>query len=133
MEIRSFALVPTSWKPQHLKSGHLRPDFKRVLTKWRPFVWISNGRVSKFQMVGLPDFRSQSKSRPFATHPLFDHSESRLVKIWNPDCISGRYQSVHTPQLVMYKIWVLLLLGLKVSNNIPIFVWVCLVLLWRSE
>ena len=34
-------------------------------------------------MVGLPNFRSHSKSRPFLAKPLFDHSKSRLV--WNSD------------------------------------------------
>ena len=32
-------------------------------------------------MAGLHDFRSHSKSRPFADQPLFDHSKSRLVQI----------------------------------------------------
>ena len=31
-------------------------------------------------MVGLTDFRSHSKSGPFATKPLFDHLKSRLVR-----------------------------------------------------
>ena len=35
-------------------------------------------------MVGFPDFRSHSKSRPFATQPLFDHLKSRLVSISDP-------------------------------------------------
>ena len=38
-------------------------------------------------MVGLPDFRSHSKSRPFANQPLFDHCKSRLVWISDPHCI----------------------------------------------
>ena len=38
-------------------------------------------------MVELLDFRSHSKSRPFATQPLFDHSKSRLVRISDPNCI----------------------------------------------
>ena len=38
-------------------------------------------------MVELPDFRSHSKSRPFGTQPLFDHSKSRLVWISDPHCI----------------------------------------------
>ena len=35
-------------------------------------------------MVGPLDFRSHSKSKPFATPPLFDHSKSRLVQISDP-------------------------------------------------
>ena len=35
-------------------------------------------------MVGLPDFRSHSKPRPFATQPLFDPWKSRRVRISNP-------------------------------------------------
>ena len=35
-------------------------------------------------MVGLPNFRSQSKSRPFATQPLLDHSKSKLGRISDP-------------------------------------------------
>ena len=54
------------------------------------FVWISNGvwqnggHLFGFQMFGLPDFRSYSKSRQFSTQPLFDHSKSRLVRISDP-------------------------------------------------
>ena len=35
-------------------------------------------------MVGLPDIRSHLKSPPFTTHPLFDHSKSRLIQISDP-------------------------------------------------
>ena len=72
---------------------------------------ISNGfwqigcHLSAFQMVGLLDFRSHSKSRPFATQPIYDHSKSSLGfrsplrsgnmnaehsntgNIWNPDLL----------------------------------------------
>ena len=43
------------------------------------FVQISKGfgqiggHLSIFEMVGLFDFRSHSKSGPFATQPLFEH------------------------------------------------------------
>ena len=40
------------------------------LTEWQPY-------LSRYQMVGLPYFRSHSKFGPFATQPLFDHSKSR--------------------------------------------------------
>ena len=42
--------------------------------------------LSRFQMVWLPEFRSHSKSRPFATQTLLDHSKSRLGWISDPHC-----------------------------------------------
>ena len=92
---------------KHLKSGLFKGRFSngqalaiaivptiKFWTIQNPdiFVWISNGfwqngsNLSGFQMVGLPDFRSHSKSRPFATQPLFDHSKSRLVQISDLHC-----------------------------------------------
>ena len=53
--------------------------------KTRPFE--TQTFLSRFQMVGLPDFRSHSKSGPFATQPLFDHSKSKLVRLSDPRCI----------------------------------------------
>ena len=82
-----------SYSPNHSKSGRFCPDFKWFLTKWQPFVQILNGfwqngsYLSGFQIVGLLDFRSHSKSRPFATQPLLDHSKSRLGQISDPHCI----------------------------------------------
>ena len=70
-----------SYGPNYSKSWHFCPDFKWFLTKWRPFV------MSWFQMVALPDFRSHSKSRPFANQPLYDHLKSRLVQISDPTVI----------------------------------------------
>ena len=49
--------------PNHSKSGHFCPDFKWFLTKWQPFVQISNSWASKFI--------SHSKSRLFANQPHF--------------------------------------------------------------
>ena len=40
-----------------------------------------------FQMVGLPVFRSHSKSRPFANQPLLDHSKSEQCWISDFHCI----------------------------------------------
>ena len=37
-------------------------------------------------MVGLPDFRSHLKSRPFANQPRYDHLKPRLVLISDPHC-----------------------------------------------
>ena len=36
-------------------------------------------------MTGFLDFRSHSESWPFANHPLFDHSKTRLVRISDPN------------------------------------------------
>ena len=38
----AIAMVPTIRKPDYSKSGHFCPDFKWVLTKWQPFVGISD-------------------------------------------------------------------------------------------
>ena len=38
-------------------------------------------------MVGLPNFRCHSKSRPFATQPLLDHTKSTLGRISDLHCI----------------------------------------------
>ena len=69
----AIAIASTIQKPDQSKS--------------RCFCWISNGfwqngsNLSRFQMVGLPDYRSHSKSRPFTTQPVLDHSKSRLGRI----------------------------------------------------
>ena len=47
---------------------------------------MPNAKLSGFQMVGLLDFRSHSKSGPFATQLLNDHLKSRLVRISDPHC-----------------------------------------------
>ena len=39
-------------------------------------------------MVGLPDFRSHSKSGPFSTQPLFYYWKSRLVRISDPPVVN---------------------------------------------
>ena len=62
--------ITNGYSPNHLKT---RPDFKGFLTKWKPFVQISNGRAPGFQI-------------PFETQPLFNHLESRLVQISDPHC-----------------------------------------------
>ena len=57
-------------------------------------------------MVGLPDFKSHSKSRPFATQPLFDHSKSRLVWVSDPHCAySVSHQMKHVSSRNMKKIF----------------------------
>ena len=59
----AIAIVSTIQKLDHLKSG----CFFRISNSFRQNV----SHLSGFQMVGLPDFRSYSKSRPFATQPLY--------------------------------------------------------------
>ena len=44
--------------------------------------------LSRFQMVGLPDFRFHSKSRPFATQPLLDIQNTGQVGFQIPTVIS---------------------------------------------
>ena len=64
------------------------------------------------QMVGLPDFRSHSKSGPFATQPVFDHWKSRLVWISDPQCIFSivpkylrEYRIFDSAELTEYHCW----------------------------
>ena len=62
--------------------------------KWQPFVCISNG--------WLQDFRSHSKSGPFATQPIFNHSKSRLVQISDPHCILTIFRMLFPGVLVLH-------------------------------
>ena len=50
-------------------------SFSREILFGFQMVWQNGSHLSGFQMVGLLDFRSHSKSGPFATQPLFDHSK----------------------------------------------------------
>ena len=59
----AIAIVPTIQKPDHANF------------------------LSEYQMVGLLDFRTHSKSRPFAIQPLLDHSKYRLVLISDCHCM----------------------------------------------
>ena len=74
----AIAIVPTIQKCEHSKSGRFCPHFE--------WFWHNGSQLSRFQMVGLLDFRSHWKSGPFATQPLFGHSKSRLVQISDPHC-----------------------------------------------
>ena len=49
--------------------------------------WQNGGHLTRFLMVGHPDFRPHSKSGPFATQPLLDHWKSKLGWISDPHCI----------------------------------------------
>ena len=73
---QALAIVPTIWKPNHSKPGHFRPDFKWFLTKWLPFVRISNGKASRFQI----QFEIQTICN------LLDHSKSRLGQTSDSQC-----------------------------------------------
>ena len=65
------------YSPNHLKNWTIRnrDDFVQISNG----LWQNGCNLSRFQMAGLLDFRSLSKSGLFATQPLFDHSKSRLV------------------------------------------------------
>ena len=59
------AIVWPIWKPVHLKSGHFCPNFKWFLTKSQPFVQISNGWASGFQIP----FEIQTICKPTSFWP----------------------------------------------------------------
>ena len=82
----AIALVPTIWKQAHSKFRHFCRDFK--------WFWQNGDHLSRFQMVGLPDFRFHSKSRPLQPTPLFDHSESRLVLISDPTALVSQLNEI---------------------------------------
>ena len=111
----TIALVPTIQKSDHSKFGHFCLDFKWFLTKWQPFIWISNGWASRFQIwfkiwtifnptsfgpfeiQASPDFRSPLKFCDFSLTRLvwwvedlvnFFAFKNNTVGIWNPD-VSG--------------------------------------------
>ena len=68
--------VPTIQKLDHLKLGH----FSRTSNGF----WQNGGYLSGFQMIGLLNFRSHLKFRPFLTLPLLEHSKYRLIWISDP-------------------------------------------------
>ena len=93
---------PTIWNPETFEIWTFwRSDFKwsGFSYGYDVFVWLSNcfwwngTHLSGFQMFGLRDFKPHSKSRPFSTQPLFDHSKSRLVRISDPYCTMVRFMS----------------------------------------
>ena len=69
----AMATIPAIQKPDHSKYRYFCPDFN--------WFWQNGGHLSRFQMVGFPDFRSRLKSGPFANQPLFNHLKSTLVRI----------------------------------------------------
>ena len=74
----AIAIVPTIWKPDHLKHRLFCPDFK--------WFWPNGCQLFVFQMVGLLDFRSHLKLTPFATQLILDHSNSIQFQISDPPC-----------------------------------------------
>ena len=79
----AIAIAPTIWEPDHLKSVCFCPDFKCL--------WQNGTNLSRYQMiVGLPDFRSQSKSRPFEPN-LFLTIQNQA----SPDFRSLLYSNKH--------------------------------------
>ena len=62
----AIAIVPTIQNPD-------------VFVQISNVFWQNGSHLSGFQMIGLPEFRSHWKSRPFATQPVLDHS-----RIWAP-------------------------------------------------
>ena len=42
--------------------------------------WKNGGHMTQFKMVGLRDFRSHSKSGPYANQPLFDYLIPTVLK-----------------------------------------------------
>ena len=80
----------------YLKSGLLEGQISNGPALTMAKLWTKNYKtgpfeiwmfLSGFQMAGLSDFRSHSKSRPFASQPLYIHLKSKLVWISDPHCI----------------------------------------------
>ena len=70
-------MVPAIWKLGHSKSGCFCPDLSGF--------WQNGSRFSGFQMIGLPDFRSQSKIKTICKPiPITNISKSRWVWISDP-------------------------------------------------
>ena len=83
------------WNP-----GFLRGSFQMV--QFSNVFWQNGRRLSSVQMARLTDFRSHSKSGPFATQPLFDHLKSRLVLISDAHCIILHWKKVSSAYQVYF-------------------------------
>ena len=112
-----------SFGPNHSKSGHFCPDFKcfwqdgghlpgfqMFLTKWRPFVWISN--------VWAYRFHFPFPSGPFATQPLFDHLKFRLVQIQIPTVPDWSFQYSNGNFA-----WIIWISFVRYSNGVCLVMW----------
>ena len=71
------AINPTPWKLDHTKS-RLFVQIPNDLTKWQPFVGISNGWAYRFKIP----FEIWTICNP----TFFDYLKSRLVQISDPYC-----------------------------------------------
>ena len=74
------------YSPNQSKTGPFK--IGTFLSGFQMVIWQNGCHLSGFQMVGLPDFRSHSKSRSFPTQPLLDHLKSRLG--WISDIQSSK-------------------------------------------
>ena len=64
-------------------------DMVPTISNWtvqNPDVLTKSQMIANKMAAIIPDFRSQSKSRKFATQPLFDHSKPGSVRISDPCC-----------------------------------------------
>ena len=83
----AFSCLDLKWSSLNYNIWHSISSFlysRTFMTSQRKLCMV--GTWSTILMVGLPDFRSHSKSRPFATQPLFEHTKSRLVRISDSHC-----------------------------------------------
>ena len=71
------------YSPNYLKTRPFK--IQKFLSGFHK-VFKNGSHLSRFQMVGLQNFRSHSKSRPFVTQPLLDHLKSRRGRISDPHC-----------------------------------------------
>ena len=110
--------IPVQWGSEILIFQSPNPSKTRPFKSPDVLVRISNGfwqngcYFSGFQMIGLPDFRSHSKTRPFTTQPLLDHSKFRLGRMSDPYCIQ---------KLCVF--WMPSWHVKKTGQNYPVFNW----------
>ena len=95
--VMAIAIVPTIPKPDHQKSRHFCPNFKKFLTKWHPFNWIYNGLASVFQIpfeiqticnpTSFWPFKIQTDSPDFRSplYPIIGQVAQLYVAIQNPE------------------------------------------------
>ena len=123
---------PNIWNPETFEIRTFwRSDFKWSGFSYQPFeirTFLSGFQMFFDKMAAIcPDFRSHSKSRPFATQPVLDHSKSRLGRISDPHCS----HDLNTKQVFKWWNWTLNypVLGfiriLGVRNSDLSCTWVC--------
>ena len=96
----AMSLVPNIWKLDRWKSGCFCLDFKWFWTKWQPFVRISNGWASRFQIP----FKIQTICNPTSFWPFKIQTLKRLdfecvgylnVLKWSPHYSNEQYLEDH--------------------------------------